>query len=188
MQFNQLATKESVAKTKLALEKNGISVHIAQTGAEAKEKVLALIPKGSEVMTMSSTTLDTIGLNKYDTVRDKLKEKRYLGSTPQYALGSAQSVTETGQLVFASNTGSQLPAYAYGANHVIWVVGTQKIVPDLDTAMKRIYEYILPKESERANKAYKITSGSFVSKLLIINKEIKLGRAIVILVNEVLGF
>ena len=103
-------------------------------------------------------------------------------------MGSAQSVTETGQLVFASNTGSQLPAYAYGANHVIWVVGTQKIVPDLDTAMKRIYEYILPKESERANKAYNITSGSFVSKLLIINKEIKLGRAIVILVNEVLGF
>ncbi len=188
MPFDQLASKESVAKTKAALEANGITVFVTQNGSEAKQKVSNLVPQKAAVMTMSSTTLDALGLNKYDTVRTKLKEKRYLGSTPEYALGSAQSVTETGQLVFASNTGSQLPAYAYGADHAIWAVGTQKIVPDLDTAMKRIYEYVLPLESERANKAYNITTGSFVSKLLIINKEIKPGRATVILVNEVLGF
>jgi hypothetical protein len=90
--------------------------------------------------------------------------------------------------VVASNTGSQLPAYVYGADNVIFVAGTQKIVPNLDTASKRVYEFVLPKESERANAAYHITTGSFVSKLLIINRELKPGRITVVLVKQHLGF
>ena len=156
-------------------------------------------------MTMSSTTLDTIGLSeeinkkgsKFKPVRDKLysmdratqvQEMNRLGAAPEYALGSVHAVTEDSHVVIASNTGSQLPAYAYAALHVIWVVGTQKIVKNMDEGMKRIYEYVLPLESARANKAYNITTGSFVSKLLIINREITPGRVTVIFVGEKLGF
>lgn len=204
MQFNQLASKESVAKTKTSLEKNGFTVFVTPSGPEARTKALELIPPKAEVMNMTSVTLETLGLDKaindsdqYNSVRKKLMSlnrathsrlMQQIGSTPEYSLGSVQAVTEQGQLVCASNTGSQLPAYAYGANHAIWVVGTQKIVPDLDTAFKRIYEYVLPLESERANKAYNITTGSYPSKILIINQEIKPNRATVILVNEILGF
>ena len=131
----------------------------------------------------------------YDPVRAKLMDKatpadrkRELGAAPEWTIGSVHALTTDGKLIIASNTGSQLPAYAYGAAHVIFVVSAQKIAKDLDEGMKRLYEHVLPLESERANKAYNITSGSFISKLLIINREIQPGRITVIIVNEKLGF
>jgi hypothetical protein len=123
--------------------------------------------------------------------RDKSEdavEMRRLGAAPEWTIGSVHAVTEDGNIVIASNTGSQLPAYAYGAGHVVWVVGAQKVVKNLDEAMKRIYEYVLPLESERANKAYSMTHGSFVSKMLIVNREVQSNRISMIIVKENLGF
>ncbi len=204
-QWNQLASKESIDKTIEALKANGIEAKFVETSEEAKKEVLSQIPEGAEVMTMSSTTLDAIGLseevNKADgqfkPVRDKLyamnqqtqaQEMNQLGAAPEWTVGSVHAVTEDGHVLIASNTGSQLGAYAYGALNVIWVVGTQKLVKDTEEGLKRIYEYVLPLESDRANKAYNISTGSFVSKLLIINKEIKPGRITLIFVGEKLGF
>jgi hypothetical protein len=203
MTYDQLATPETVEKTIAALQQNGIQASFVKNGLEAKEKVLALIPGGSEVMNMTSITLDTIGLSneiltsgKYTAVRNKLNamdrktqalEMNRLGAAPQYTVGSVHAVTEDGKVLIASNTGSQLPAYVYGAQKVIWIVGTQKIVPDLDTAYQRIYDYVLPLESERAHKAYGVPA-SFVSKLLIVNREVQPDRITIIFVGEKLGF
>lgn len=96
-------------------------------------------------------------------------------------------MVENGQVLIASNSGSQLPAYVYGAAHIIWVVSTQKIVRDLDDAIKRIYEYALPLESQRVRKAYGMPHSN-VSKLLIINREVNVGRLTLIFVKEKLGF
>ena len=95
-------------------------------------------------------------------------------------------MTEDGKILVASKTGSQMAAYVYGASHVIFVAGAQKIVKDLDEGIRRIYEHSLPLEEKRAMKAYDV--GSEVNKMLIINKEIQKGRIKMILVNEVLGF
>lgn len=200
--WNQLASDESIQKTIAALKANGIEAMVVGSGAEAKTKVLAMIPKGAEVMTMSSVTIDSISLSKeinesgaFDAVKPKLfkmdrktqgKEMNTLGAAPEWAVGSVHAVTEDGKVVIASNTGSQLPAYAYGSQHVIWVVGTQKIVKNVSDAMKRIEEYVLPLESERMKKVYGMASN--ISKLLIVNKEINLGRLTVVFVKEVLGF
>lgn len=203
--WNELANKESVSRTIEALRANGIEAKFVENGEEAKREALELIPEGGEVMTMSSTTLDTIGLSedinkkgsKFKSVRDRLyamdratqaQEMNRLGAAPDYSVGSVHAVTEDGHILIASNTGSQLPAYAYGSSHVIWVVGTQKIVKNTEEGLKRIYEYILPLESDRANKAYNISTGSFVSKLLIVNRELNKGRIMVIFVGEKLGF
>lgn len=97
------------------------------------------------------------------------------------------AVTEDGKIVIASNTGSQLGAYAYGSQHVIWVVGAQKIVPNIDQAIKRIYDYVLPLESERAHKAYGV-EGSAVNKMLIVNAEGTPDRVTVIFIKESIGF
>lgn len=204
MNYDQLASKDVVDATITALEKNGITAEFVPTGAEAKEKALALIPEGAEVMTMTSVTNHTIGLveaidgsGKYNSVRNKLTtmdrktqsvEMQKLGAAPEYTTGSAHAITQDGKIMIASNTGSQLAAEVYGSAHVILVVGTQKIVKDIDGGMKRIYDYILPKESVRLNNQYHINTGSFVSKLLIINREVNKGRIHVIFVNEVLGF
>lgn len=199
--FNTIATKKSVDKAISALKANGIEAVFVSSGADAKAKALEIIPAGAEVMNMTSVTLDAIGLadelnnsGKFNSVRAKLmdekvssREKKRLGSAPEWTIGSVHAVTENGEVVIASNSGSQLPAYAYGADHVIWVVGTQKIVKNLGEARQRVYEYVLPLESERAKKAYGV-AGSFVSKLLVINKEVQAGRITIIFVGEVLGF
>ena len=200
--FGQLATDESINKAKDALTKNGIEVFVLESGAKAKEKVLQMIPGGAETMNMSSVTVDSIGLAKeinesgtYNSVRKKFAtmdratqglEMQKLGAAPEWTVGSVHAVTEDGKVIIASQTGSQLPSYAFGSSHVVWVVGSQKIVKDLDEGMKRVYEYVLPLENERAMKAY--GKGSNVSKLLIINKEITPSRITMIIVKEKLGF
>lgn len=204
--WDQVADDAVIETTVAALAKNGITAYVAESGQQAKEKVLGIIPQGAQVMTMTSMTLTALGVvqeinesGRYDSVRARFaklnKEKdedfyemQRLGAAPHWTVGSVHAVTQDGKLLIASNTGSQLPAYAYGASNVIWVVGAQKIVKDFEAGLKRIYEYVLPLESERANKAYNITTGSNVSKLLVINKEVWPNRLTVIFVKEKLGF
>ena len=200
--FDELATQEQINLAMQALEANGMKAYFVATGGEAKNKVFEILPAGAEIMNMTSTTLDTIGVaqeinesGKYNAVRTKLMDKdfptdrkRQLGAAADWTIGSVHALTEDGKLMIASNTGSQLGAYAYGSPHLIWVVAAQKIVKDFDEGMRRVYDYVLPLESERANKAYHITTGSFISKLLIFNREITPGRVSVIIVNEKLGF
>lgn len=204
MNWKKIPTNEILNKTVQALKTNGIHAEVVDTGLEAKQKVLSLIPDGAEIMNMTSRTLDAIGVSKeivesgkYNSVRNKLTkmdrktqslEMQKIGAAPEWTVGSVHAVTQDGKVLIASNTGSQLPAYVYGSPHVIWVVGAQKIVKDVDEGIKRIYDYILPLESVRLNKAYNITTGSYVSKLLIINKEFTPGRITMIIVKEVLGF
>jgi len=113
-------------------------------------------------------------------------EMQKLGAAPEWAVGSVHAVTEDGKVIIASASGSQLPSYAYGSSHVVWVVGSQKIVKDLDEGMKRVREYVLPLESERAMKAY--GQPSSINKLLILNKEANPGRITMVIVKEKLGF
>ena len=202
--WDRLADEKTIENTVAALKANGIDAQVAENRQEAKRKVLELIPESSEAMTMTSVTLDIIGLseeiNKADSrfrpLRDKLyamdrntqvQEMNRLGAAPEFVVGSVHAVTEDGYVLIASNTGSQLPAYSFGALHVIWVVGAQKIFKNTDEGIKRIYEHSLPLESERAKKAYGVP-GSAVNKILIINQEVQPGRVKLILVKEKLGF
>ncbi len=201
--WDGLASEEAIQNAINNLKQNGINALVVENAQKAREKVLEMLPKGAEVMNMSSITIDTLGLaeeinesGKFDSVKNKLSkmnrktqglEMQRIGTAPQYSVGSVHAVTEDGKLLIASNTGSQLPAYAYGAAHVIWVAGTQKIVKNLDEAIKRIYEYVLPLESKRVQKAYGMERSN-VSKLLIINKEINPTRLTLIFVKEKLGF
>lgn len=202
MSWDTLTSDQSINNAVENLKKAGIEAIAVENGEEARKKVLEMLPEGAEVFAMTSRTLDTIGLpeeinesGKYNAVRPKLMkmdrktqgvEMQKLGAAPQWTVGSVHAVTEDGKVLIASNTGSQLSAYVYGASHVIWVVGTQKIVKTLDEGTKRIYEYVLPLESERLKKVYGVPSN--VSKLLIINKEIIPGRVTLIFVKEKLGF
>jgi L-lactate utilization protein LutC len=204
--WKNLASKESIERTLKALKANGIEASLAANAAEAKQKVLAMLPAGAEVFTMTSITLETTGLAKeinepgrYDSIRNKLntmdsktqeRAMRKLCAAPDFAIGSVHAVTEGGTLVIASNTGSQLPSYAYSAGKVIWVIGAQKIVKDVDEGQQRLREYVLGMETMRARKAYGLPENwnSFYSKILLFNREINPGRVHVVLVNEVLGF
>ncbi len=202
MNYTKIPSEKEIMKTTASLQENGINVYISKDREDAKRKVFELLPKEAEIMTMTSVSLDTLGISNeiesgsYNSVRKKLQgmdrntqglEMQRLGAAAEWVIGSVHAVTQDGRVMIASNTGSQLPAYAYGSNNVIWVVGIQKIVKNIDEGFKRIYEHTLPLESERAKKAYNVP-GSFVSKILIINREIKPGRITIIFVPEILGF
>jgi hypothetical protein len=200
--FGTLADDSRVMRATAALEANGMSVLRAADATEAKEVVLGLIDEGSEVHHGASTSLDVAGITdeidksgRYESLRPRIfnmdrqtraDEIRRLSSAPEMMLGSVHAVTETGSLLAASMGGSQLGPYVSGAGRVILVVGTQKIVPDLEEGLRRINEYAFPLEDARAQAAYGIHSA--VNKVLIINREIVPDRITVVFVDEVLGF
>ncbi len=200
--YNKIANQETINKTVASLKKNGINAEVVENGEAAKKRTLELIPEDSEVMNSSSVTVDSIGLAKYinesgkfnsvknelnklDREKDGLKMQK-LGSAPQYIVGSVHAITTDGKVVIASNTGSQIPGYSYGSMNVIWIVGAQKITKNLDEALKRVQDYVLPLESERLKKVYGVPSN--ISKLLIINREVNPERIKMIIVKENLGF
>lgn len=204
--WNALPSNEIVEKTAAALRANGFEVAIAENAAAAKAKALEWIPAKAEVFTMASATVDSIGLSaalndsgEYNSVRNALgamngatqaREMRKLGAGPDVSVGSVHALTEDGKFLVASLTGSQLPAYAYGAGTAIFVVSTKKIVKNLDEAWKRLVEHVVPQESARARKAYGLPESfnSYPSKVLIFNKEVQPGRVKIILMNEDAGF
>jgi hypothetical protein len=200
--FATPAADATVTRTAAALEANGITVLRALNSGEAKRVVLDLIPAGSQVHQGASQSLDVSGITdeiersgRYEPLRPRVfsldravqaDEIRRLSASPDVMLGSVHAVTETGSLVAASASGSQLGPYVSGAGKVILVVGTQKIVPDLQEALRRIEDYVFPLEDARAQAAYGVHSG--VNKVLIVNREWTPGRITVVLCDEALGF
>jgi hypothetical protein len=200
--WTTLASDAILEKTIQSLKTNGVDAMVVDTGEQAKAKVLELIPKGAEVMTRSSMTLETIGLieaintsGHFAAVKPKLmamdrktqsRDMQKLGTAPEWAVGSANAVTEEGQMIFASDTGSQIPAYAYGSAHIILIVGTQKIVPTLGAGMKRLNEYVIPLVDEQIQK--KFGRGTRMNKLLTVYGDRTPGRITVIFIKEALGF
>ena len=200
--FETLADNEQIQRTARALEERNIKVLIAETGEEARRMFFELVPEGAEVFLGASVTLETLGIKdeidksgKYDALRPKMfamdratqgREIRKMGAGPDYAAGSVHAVTEDGQVLIASNTGSQLGPYAYGAGKVIWVVGAQKLVRDLEEGMRRIEEYCVPREEVHMQQLYNSHTG--LNKILIVNKELKPNRITMIIVKEELGY
>jgi L-lactate utilization protein LutC len=201
-QYSRLASDTQIMRTAQSLEAHGIHAIIAANGEETRTKLLELLPEGAEVFLGSSDTVKELGLKeivdnseRFNSVRVRLakmdsstqnREMIKMGAVPEYIIGSVQAVTEDGSVVIASNTGSQLAPYAASAAHVIWVVGSQKIVRTLEEGFERVYQYALPLEDARLMKEYGMHSS--VNKMLIIHKEVIPGRTTIILVKEKLGF
>lgn len=205
MNYETLATPEIIAKTAAALQAKKYQVFSLANRAEALAKIKELIPAGASVMNGSSTTLDEIGYTDYlkagqhgwhdlhaainaendKTKRDILRRQSVLSD---YYLGSVHGMVENGEFVIASNTGSQLPHVVYTSPNLIFVVGSQKIVPTLDEALKRLEAYVIPLEDQRMQRVYGM--GTNLSKLLFFRAESPLNnrKITIILVNEKLGF
>jgi YkgG family uncharacterized protein len=199
-EFNRLASNEQIDKTVQALEANGIRTIVFESGEEARAYVITLIPAGAQVYTPPSRTTDQIGLTAeiesstdFQSLRSRLhsldrtthqQEIRKLISSPDVVIGSVHAITEKGEVLIASATGSQLSSAASGAGKVIWVAGTQKLVPTLDEGFRRIREYSYPLENMRTYQVY--GQPSAIRKILVVNGELP-GRITIILVKQNLG-
>ena len=201
-EFSQVSSPDRIAAVAGALEHNGIRALVVRSGDNARKTVASLIPPGAEVFNNTSRTLESIGVaddiersGRYEPLRLRLfqmdremqaREMRILAASPDYVVGSVHALTEGGSLLIASASGSQLGPIVSGAEHVIFVIGGQKIVADLDAGIRRIFEYSLPLEDWRAREAYGVPSG--VNNILIINRAVAADRITAILVHEALGF
>lgn len=200
--FTDPAPSARLERTGAALTANGFTAEILDDAAAARARVAELIPEGASVFTAASETLRLSGIDadinasgRYQAVKARAlaidrdaqaDEFRRLLASPDVIVGSVNAVTETGSLVTASASGSQLPGYAGGSARAIWVVGAQKVVPDLSTALRRVEEHALPLENVRALEAYGVPSA--VNRLLILNAEYQPGRGTVLLLREAIGF
>ena len=186
------------------MKPRGINAEFVNKKEDALNRLKKLIPPNAEVMTAGSTTLDQIGftellkLGKHpwknlkdailaEKVPAKQMELRKKSVTSEYMIGSVHAVVETGELLVVNASGSSLPAYSFSSDNVIWVVGTQKIVPTVDEGFKRLREYCFPLEDKRMKSlGY---PGSTLGKFLLFEKEILENRKLtLIFVNEKLGF
>ena len=114
---------------------------------------------------------------------------RKQATVADYFLGSVHAIVETGEILVASATGSQIAPYAFSSNHVIWIAGAQKIVPTVEAGLRRIREYILPHEDQRMKNNFGPGSGSFIGKILLFEREAAyLHRSLtLILIREIAG-
>lgn len=207
MNYNILPAPDRLQKTIEAVRTRGVTVTLVETKESALTQLQDLIPAGATLMTGASITLQQIGfeallmskkhpwrnfkeliLAEKDPARQAALRKQ--GTLADYFLGSVHAIAETGEILIASATGSQLPAYAFLSSHVIWVAGTQKITPTLETAFQRVREYVLPLEDQHMKQLYGNEARSFIGKLLVFEREAPyLHRTVnLVLVNEVLGF
>ncbi|WP_329177957.1 MULTISPECIES: LUD domain-containing protein [unclassified Streptomyces] len=201
-QFTEPASAERLERVAAALKEKNFDVEILDDAAAARERIKELIPEGALVYTSASETLRLSGIDedlntsgRYDSVKARsttmdratqLAEIWRLLSVPDVIVGSVAAVTETGSLVAASASGSQLAGYSGAAPRAIWVVGAQKVVPDLTAALSRVENHCLPLEDERALQAYGVPSA--LNRVLILNAEPQPGRATILLLREAIGF
>lgn len=205
MSYDTIADNNSITKTITALKEKGIAAEMVQTRAEALAKIKTLIPDGASVMNGASVTLEEVGFvdhlkegkhgwnNLHEAIlaeKDPAKQSalRRQSVLSDYYLGSVHALAETGELIIASNTASQLPHVVFTSPNIIFVVGAQKIVPTLDEAMKRLREYVVPLEDKHMQDLYGFNTA--LNKIVIWNGESPMNKRKVhmILVNEKLGF
>ena len=205
MDYTKLASQESIEKTAEGLKSRGFTPIVVENAKKAFDTIKKLIPEGASVMNGSSVTLEEIGFvdhlktdghgwnNLHEAVlkeddKEKRAHLRKHSVVSDYYLGSVHAVTEEGELIIASNTGSQLPHLAYTSPNLILVVGAQKIVPDLAAAFERLKKHVVPLEDEHMKKLY--GSGTEHNKTTVLHGESSMMKrsATVVLVKEKLGF
>lgn len=205
MKYNQLASPESIKTTLAKLAEHNVEGILVQDKVTALEQIKSLIPSGASVMNGASVTLEEIGFIDYlksgkhgwnnlhagivaETDPAKQGVLRQQAVHADYYLGSVHALSETGEFIIASNTGSQLPHIVFTSQNLIFVVGAQKIVPSLAEGMKRLEEYVIPLEDKHMQGKYGV--GTHSNKIVIFKGEAKImqRKVQILIVNESLGF
>ena len=189
------ASANSIQRTIEALAARNVAAFLVDSRQAALAKIQELVPEGSEVFVNTSETLDTIGYteymhgnDKYVNLHDRMmaqpdpaaqREFRRKTTTADYFVGSVQAIAETGEIVIASSSGSQIGAYSYGARRVILVAGTQKICPTLADAEARTRGWTLERHDRwLENRGVAPTP---IGKFLVMEHEPVVGRISLVL-------
>ena len=168
--------RQRMERTAQALRKNNMEAYCVKTAGEVVPLVKTLLAEGATVGAGGSMTLEECGV--MDLLRSgayqfldravcKPEEMQTLYrkcfSADAY-LCSANAVTANGELYNVDGNSNRVAAISYGPSRVIMVVGCNKLVPDLDAAIKRVKTCAAPANAERLScPTYCKESGSCVS-------------------------
>ena len=199
---NTPADAESIRRTIEGLAARNVEAFLVEDGEAALSRLKELVPEGSEVFVNTSETLATIGYAEYMHGNDRYvnlhdamlaqpnpaaqREFRRKTTTADYFVGSVQAIAETGEIVIASSSGSQIGAYSYGARRVILVAGTQKICPTLAEAEARTRGWTLERHDRWLED--RGAAPTPIGKFLVMEHEPVAGRITMVLVPESLGW
>ena len=202
-QWSKLVVDEpAIRRTVEGLKERNVAAMVAENGEEARQMLIDLIPDGAEVFKSTSETLDTIGYSDYiretdryknlyleiseEPDRERQRELRRRASVAEYYVGSVHAIAETGEVIVASGSGSQLGAYVYGAKTVIWVAGVQKICPTFEDALARVRGFSVERHHEWATSQGRAAAP--MGKLMIFENEQNPDRLKMVLIKESLGW
>ena len=160
MDKNQVSWNEKVAQGIIEnLEKRRMAGSYAETGTQALEEVLAMIPEGATVYRCGSVTTTAIGVWKRLAERPKVKvidpylpgitreeslQLRHQGFGADIMLASCNAITLDGRLINLDGLGNRVAAMMFGPKKVILVVSMNKVCADLDSAIARVKHYAAP--------------------------------------------
>lgn len=201
-----------VERTMKALEAHCMNPMFVKTREEALTLVKSMLSEGDKIGVGGSVTLNEVGImqelqsGKYDFIATQeanlTNEERHSRYRECFMadvyLSSANAITEDGFLYNVDGRSNRVAELLYGPNKVIIVAGVNKIVRDLDAAIKRNREVAAPANALRLNKktpcAKTLRCSDCKSLERICRNYVLMGpqgfkdRVHVILVNEHLGF
>jgi len=208
--------KQRLEKCKIALENNNFDAYLAKNSLEANQIIIEeIIPKidvksasWGDSMTLHSTdVLSTLrknpNINLIETFaegvpREELLERRRQALLVDLFFTGSNALTETGKLVNLDMVGNRIAGLIFGPRHVIITVGRNKIVSDVEEAMKRIKNYAAPLNAIRhtdfktpcRKTSYCMDCKSpdrICNTWAITEKSYPKGRITVLIINEDLG-
>ena len=168
MDVHQIKYREKLAEHLIKnLTKRRMAASFAPTAVQARKEIIAMIPAGATVSRCGSMSLAEMGL--WEALAQKtgveIIDPFAPGVTPEEAsalmrrglladfmITSSNALTMDGKLVNLDATGNRVAAMCFGPDKVILVVGMNKVVPDLDTAMARVKHLAAPINAIRLNR------------------------------------
>ena len=195
-----------------AMQRRHFDAYYCATASEAKAKVNELIPEGASVTWGGTMTVRDMDIPKMLQERGTLKvwdrdkvetpeekQEMYLRAfQADYYLSSANAITEDGVIVNIDGNGNRVAAITWGPQHVIFVVGMNKVTQDPEAALKRARSTASPINAARFDiqtpcqldgQCHNCNSPQSICNYIhFLRNSSKPGRIIVILVGENLGY
>jgi len=200
---------------KNSLEKNNFDAFIAETPSEAKriaiDKILPLIDIKSvswgDSLTLYSTEILEYFRSKSEIKlietfaenisREKIMERRRKAILADLFFTGTNALVDSGMLVNLDMIGNRVGGITFGPKYVVIMVGRNKIVQNLDEAMKRIKNIAAPQNAIRHSQKTPCVKTSYCMDCkspnricniwTIHEKSYPKGRIKVILINRDLG-
>ena len=209
---NEQRNERLGAKMVKAMQQRHFDAYYCATASEAKAKVNELIPDRASVTWGGTMTVRDMDIPKMLQERGTLKvwdrdkvetpeekQEMYLRAfQADYYLSSANAITEDGVIVNIDGNGNRVAAITWGPQHVIFVVGMNKVAQDPEAALKRARSTAAPINAARFDiqtpcqldgQCHNCNSPQSICNYIhFLRNSSKPGRIIVILVGENLGY